>query len=1023
MLTLYDDRRSPIGVLPQAKNIHRTQNVSGTDTLEFDYPLFYLLDGKEVSDEIAKQIKNQYFIYTADQVYVIKETNPNDGVLSVLGTVYVDELTNAINLAFARPDEYLHVLAENALIGTSWTFETNIPNVQRSLEMKQSTALDIMKKLAELFMTDLQFDAKNKIVYLNQEVSENKGVIFDDKLNLLNIQIKRDTHDLITRLIPVGKDNLYITEVNGGLNYVENYQYTTQNITAFWAAGQYTSANALKEDAIKKLDILSQPKTSFSCSVIDMARLAELYSELGNYSEYSYSLGDNVTIKDRITQSYQVVRIVEMVTYPEEPENNTLQLDSEYALMEDYFERVTKVDEQLSSLTTASGDQVDGDKIDEISGEKVDSIEWAKVKNVQIETTQIKDAQITSAKIGDAAITTAKIEDLTITTAKIGDLQVTNEKVNSLSADKLTTGIIDANVITVKNINASEINAGTLDATQVNVANLSANSINSGIIDASIVTVSNINASNITTGILDAENISVVNLDASAIVTGTFSADRISGGTIDAGVIDVINLDAGKINTGTLNADRIGAGTISAEKMVTGTITAESGIIANAAIDTAQIKALAVTGANIANSTINTANIKSGAITTALIGNQAVNTAQIADGSITNAKIVELSANKITAGTLSVERLEIRGSNSSVVYALNNVTGALQSENVNTLNGEILTDRTITADKIVANEITANEIQTHTITANEIAVGTITAASGIISSLDADVITAGTIDANVINIVNLNADNIVSGSISGDRISGGVITGALLKTSNTTNYIYLHDQYINFYDSNIKRASIGYGTAGPYLNFLTSDSSTVYRVAQLQANQIYSDINNFSRAVTFNEDIQMFSSLKIQNLSSSGATDLDLYGVLTVHGDTVASRGGTIIADSYISASGFRMPSGYADLDGTLYMNGNLISTSGGNITLGSGTITTTGNITAGGYVNLAKRVAYSTTVSISSGSYTTITHNLGYYPIVQLDGSSGNVIVTFNHISVNQLRVNNYSSGGNTYSGTVRLY
>ena len=37
-------------------------------------------------------------------------------------------------------------------------------------------------------------------------------------------------------------------------------------------------------------------------------------------------------------------------------------------------------------------------------------------------------------------------------------------------------------------------------------------------------------------------------------------------------------------------------------------------------------------------------------------------TAQIADASITDAKIVELSANSITTGTLSVERLIIVGS-------------------------------------------------------------------------------------------------------------------------------------------------------------------------------------------------------------------------------------------------------------------------------------------------------------------------------------------------------------------------
>lgn len=59
---------------------------------------------------------------------------------------------------------------------------------------------------------------------------------------------------------------------------------------------------------------------------------------------------------------------------------------------------------------------------------------------------------------------------------------------------------------------------------------------------------------------------------------------------------------------------------------------------------------------------IDLTNIEDGCIKNAMIGIGAIGTAQIADGAITDAKIVELTANKITAGTLSVERLEIRGS-------------------------------------------------------------------------------------------------------------------------------------------------------------------------------------------------------------------------------------------------------------------------------------------------------------------------------------------------------------------------
>lgn len=175
--------------------------------------------------------------------------------------------------------------------------------------------------------------------------------------------------------------------------------------------------------------------------------------------------------------------------------------------------------------------------------------------------------------------------------------------------------------------------------------------------------------------------------------------------------------------------------------------------------------------------TIDLANVKDASIKSAMIDAGAVKTVQIADGSITDAKIVELTANKITAGTLSVERLELVGSTSSIVYALNN-SGELVSENVNTLDGDVLTDRTITADKLVANSITANEIASKTITANEILANTITSAELAVGSVTTDILAAGSVTAEKISVTDLTALNATIGGFTiGDKyLANGTTT-------------------------------------------------------------------------------------------------------------------------------------------------------------------------------------------------------------------------------------------------------
>lgn len=88
---------------------------------------------------------------------------------------------------------------------------------------------------------------------------------------------------------------------------------------------------------------------------------------------------------------------------------------------------------------------------------------------------------------------------------------------------------------------------------------------------------------------------------------------------------------------------------------------------------------------------------------------------------------VTINANSITSGTLTTDRLVIRGTDKSIVYELNNIDGALQAKDVDTLNGEIITPRTINADKIIAQSITANELATESITSDKIKAGAITA--------------------------------------------------------------------------------------------------------------------------------------------------------------------------------------------------------------------------------------------------------------------------------------------------------
>lgn len=110
--------------------------------------------------------------------------------------------------------------------------------------------------------------------------------------------------------------------------------------------------------------------------------------------------------------------------------------------------------------------------------------------------------------------------------------------------------------------------------------------------------------------------------------------------------------------------------------------------------------------ANVDTATIRQGFLENLMVSQGVIADRVVGTEVVATDVLTG---VNIYADDITAGTLSVDRLVLRGTDKSLVYALNN-SGELVSTQVDTLDAYILTDRTITADKIVAESITSTEI-------------------------------------------------------------------------------------------------------------------------------------------------------------------------------------------------------------------------------------------------------------------------------------------------------------------------
>ena len=640
MLRIFDENHNPAGYIRKYTDLKIESGITtGDRMLSFSYL------GR-------KKINTEYYIQDEKDEYVVKEKTVSTGG----GTEYVAAL-NLEDLeakpwdTFSVKDSTIEEAARLALAGTGWTVGECTVTKKRNAGMMRVSSLGVIEKLCTAFMCERVYDTKNKTVSFYEKAGEDKGVYFTRSLNLRKLTRKDSSYDYYTRIIPVGENGITIEDVNDGKNYLENFQYSNKIRTYIWVDESYTSKQALKDDAEKKLADMSKPLVSYSADVIDLAK------QKSEYSLLSFKVGDTIRLFDEDTQIQDTQRIVKMTEYPQDPSKNTCELANMALTFEELRQKEQEAADIINAVVSPDG-KIKVSDILHFDDGVAESKSFTDLKN------EVDDISLTVGKITTNYL---KVEDAKILYASIESLNTTNANIEKLTAEYGK----------FKSLVAEEFAA-----------------------DRALISDLNTNKA----------NINFANVAIAAIEKGFLKNLMVSQGLL---------------------ADKV----ISPEVTVTDVLTG-----------------------------------------------------------------VHVYANDITAGTLSVERLEIRGSENSIVYALNNITGALQAKSVDTLNGEILTERTVTADKIVANSITANEIASDTITGNEIKAKAITAAKIDVADLFAQDITA-------------------TGSIRGAKLygtKGEIIAGDIGGWKIANNALYATTEYspTEYYQTILQNPKTSYFLSG-----------------------------------------------------------------------------------------------------------------------------------------------------------------------------------------------------------------
>lgn len=314
-MQIFNDKKQRVGILKGFKDrkIVKTLN-SGDRELSFKYPS----DGEKVD-----QLKEEYYIRTKDDEYVIRKKKTGVQFNEYTAQLNVEELEGAVfPYGFESKEQTIRACLEFAFEGTGWKVGVCQITKKRTINKDEETnAWDVLQDCLSTYRVECKIRSLEKTIDIYEQIGADRGRYFIEGLNLKKLTVTSDTYDFYTRLIPLGKDGIGIEWL--GKHYLENYQYSSKVKTYVWSDERYTNTTSLTEDGIAKLEEMSKPYVAYKADVIDLARQSKKYS-----SVFDFDIGDTVWMISKSTKTKEKQRIVKLTEYPESPQSNTVELSN-----------------------------------------------------------------------------------------------------------------------------------------------------------------------------------------------------------------------------------------------------------------------------------------------------------------------------------------------------------------------------------------------------------------------------------------------------------------------------------------------------------------------------------------------------------------------------------------------------------------------------------------------------------------------------------------------------------------------
>ncbi len=472
----------------------------------------YVVDKKEHTDTL-NNFKFQNMI------------NPNNEI--TIGNTCASSVTFSIYMPEVNLENKEITIFEGVKVGTEIKYiKLGIFTVTKQTSDEEYTsyeAYDRMYKADMPYFSDMTFPSTDKAI-LN-EICSKLGISLATNIvtaHTINEKPQGYTYREIIGYMAMLQGSNAVINADGNLElrwykdsgYVlDGHKYYQQSVTFTTSKNfviQKLTCNNTKSGSTEQSQITSGDGATgltFANPFMTQAILDEIYKKIGGFTfrpltvkfvgDYRLEVGDIITVNkggaDYKVPIMQITHecdggLISTVTSigQSDTENTSVASGPITKQMERYYADlitvnkalINKLDVDTAKITyaTITNLKATNASIENLKTNKLDAT-YAEIINANVESLKAANAAITQLKansltadIADlnyAKIDFANVKGQVVTTSLIKDGAVTNEKVQNLSANKITSGEIDASKIKVYNLNADYLTVGYINGKRI----------------------------------------------------------------------------------------------------------------------------------------------------------------------------------------------------------------------------------------------------------------------------------------------------------------------------------------------------------------------------------------------------------------------------------------------------------------------------------------------------------------------------------------------------------------------------